>query len=214
MTFFKKAFVFLIVITFSTAIFIFALAKIDGGPNLLHIGNSAPLPDYWMEDISGMEINLNFIRKENGLLVIFSCNTCPFVIAWEDRYPLIANQCNLLQVGMLAVNSNEAKREGDDSKEEMVIHAKDKEYNFNYAVDRNSVLAKAFGATKTPQIFLFDKNLKLVYTGAIDDNLKNAEQVEKPYLKNAINNLVAGKAIDPNVTKAMGCSIKKVKVGN
>jgi hypothetical protein len=115
---------------------------------------------------------------------------------------------------MLAVNSNEAKREGDDSKEEMVIHAMDKEYNFNYAVDRNSVLAKAFGATKTPQIFLFDKNLKLVYTGAIDDNLKNAEQVEKPYLKNAINNLVAGKAIDPNVTKALGCSIKKVKVGN
>ena len=210
MGFFKKVFALLllplIAITFG------CIWQANGVSNdLLQIGDSAPLTNYKMEDISGLEVDLASLQKENGLVVIFSCNTCPFVIAWEDRYNLIAEQCNKSNVGLVAVNSNEAKREGDDSKEAMKSHAKEKGYNFKYVVDANSELAKAFGATKTPQVFLLDKDLKLVYTGAIDDNLKNVEKVEHYYLKDAINNLIAGKKIDPNVTKALGCSIKKVK---
>ena len=183
----------------------------EGGTNLLKIGDKAPMIQYNMEDISGIEVSLESLKRDNGLVVVFSCNTCPFVIAWEDRYNIVADLCSQSNIGMVAINSNEAKRDGDDSMEAMISHAKEKGYSFKYTVDTNSELAKAFGATKTPQVFLFDKNLKLVYTGAIDDNLKNAEKVDRFYLKDAINNMVSGSKIDPNITKALGCSIKKVK---
>ena len=180
--------------------------------NILAIGSKAPNVDVEMIDISGKYLKLSQIKKENGLLVIFSCNTCPFVIAWENRYPKIAALCKKNNIGMVAVNSNAAKRDGDDSFEEMKKHAKEKNYTFNYVVDKNSELAIAFGANRTPQVFLFNKDVKLVYTGAIDDNLKDAEKVEKPYLMNAIDNLILNKKIKPSTTKALGCSIKKVKV--
>jgi len=189
-------------------------AFIDDGnkPHPIEIGTEAPMIDYKMTDISGEEVTLGNMKQDNGMLVIFSCNTCPFVIKWEDRYPKLAELCGKNNIGMVAVNSNEAKREDDDSLEEMQKHAKEKGYKFFYAVDNQSELAKGFGATKTPQIFLFDKNMKLAYTGAIDDNLKDATKVEKHYLSDAIAKMVAGKKIDPNTTKAIGCSIKKVKV--
>ncbi|HIA36651.1 MAG TPA: redoxin domain-containing protein [Flavobacteriales bacterium] len=113
-------------------------------------------------------------------------------------------------VGMAAINSNAARRDGVDSMDEMKKHAKEKGYEFRYLLDENANLALLFGATKTPQIFLFNKDLKLVYTGAIDDNLKNAEKVKNHYLVNAINNLVDMKKINPSITEALGCSIKKV----
>ena len=183
----------------------------EGSANLLQIDETAPMIKHNMKDISGVKVNLASLKRDNGLVVVFSCNTCPFVIAWEDRYNVVADLCNQSTIGMVAINSNEAKRDGDDSMEAMISHAKEKGYNFKYTVDTNSELAKAFGATKTPQVFLFDKDLKLVYTGAIDDNLKNAEKVEHFYLQDAINNMMSGNKIDPNVTKALGCSIKKVK---
>ena len=191
--------------------FSFAYPKKEETSELLTIGTKAPLPEYSMLDISGEKLTLADVKNEMGLLVIFSCNTCPFVIAWENRYNVVADLCHQSTIGMVAINSNEAKRDGDDSMEAMISHAKEKGYNFKYTVDTNSELAKAFGATKTPQVFLFDKDLKLVYTGAIDDNLKNAEKVEHFYLQDAINNMMSGNKIDPNVTKALGCSIKKVK---
>jgi peroxiredoxin len=113
---------------------------------------------------------------------------------------------------MAAINSNAARREGVDSMEEMKKHAEKMGYEFNYLLDEDARLADLFGATKTPQIFLFNKELKLVYTGAIDDNLKYAEKVKNHYLVDAINNLVDEKKIDPNTTSALGCSIKKVAV--
>ena len=94
----------------------------------------------------------------------------------------------------------------------MVKHAIEKGYEFNYLLDENAELAGLFGATKTPQTFLFNKDLTLVYTGAIDDNLKYAEKVKNHYLVNAINNMVNKMKIHPNTTNALGCSIKKVAV--
>ena len=191
--------------------FSFAYPKKEGASELLTIGAKAPLPEYSMLDISGEKLTLADVKKDKGLLVVFSCNTCPFVIAWEDRYQTVSALCKELNIGMIAINSNEAKRDGEDSIKKMKAHAKEKNYNFYYTVDENSKLAKAFGATKTPQIFLFDNKLSLVYTGAIDDNLKNAKGVQKHYLKNALSNLANGIKIDPESTKALGCSIKKVK---
>ena len=111
---------------------------------------------------------------------------------------------------MALINSNEAKREGDDSMSEMKKHAKDQKYLSPYLVDEKSALADAFGARTTPHVFLFDNNMKLVYRGAIDDSYKNKESVSETFLMDAIKNLSAGKTISPDVTKATGCSIKRV----
>ena len=112
---------------------------------------------------------------------------------------------------MALLNSNEAKRSGDDSMEAMKQHAKEKGYNTPYLLDENSAIANAMGARTTPHVYLFDKNMELVYRGAIDDNYKDASKVNANYLEEAIKALLDGKSIDPSETKALGCSIKRVK---
>lgn len=176
----------------------------------LSLGEQVPKQELKMKDPSGKEFALTDLKKGKGLLVIFSCNTCPFVIAWEDRYPLLGELCSKTEVGMVLINSNEARRSGDDSMEEMKKHAREKKYNTPYLLDSNSELANAFGARTTPHVFLFDKDLKLVYKGAIDDKSGEAAQVKEHYLKNAIENLTSGSSINPAETKAVGCSIKRV----
>ncbi|PCJ88151.1 MAG: thioredoxin family protein [Flavobacteriales bacterium] len=191
---------------------IFAFTLLEGEKyKTLEIGSAALKTDVKMKDISGKELSLNDAKKDNGLLVIFSCNTCPFVIQWEDRYPKLGEQCEKNNIGMVLINSNEAKRDKADSMDEMKKHAEEKSYNCSYVVDEKSAVANAFGAKTTPHVFLFDKDLKLVYEGAIDDNSKDVKEVKKPYLNNAISNLISGKKIDPNNTKSIGCSIKRVK---
>lgn len=193
-------------------IFIYAFSPTHEAHETLAIGSKAPLTDFKMNSTSGENTSLNDIKKSKGTLVVFSCNTCPFVIAWEDRYPELAELSEKNNIGMVLINSNEAKREGDDSIEKMKSHAKEKGYeSISYLVDPSSKLANAFGAKTTPHIFLFDNNWELVYEGAIDDNYKSKEEVTAKYLENALNNLSAGKTIDPNDTKAIGCSIKRVK---
>ena len=174
----------------------------------LEIGSTMPLKDLELADISGKNITLANAKGEAGTLVVFSCNTCPWVIRWEDRYVSLANTYAQKGIGMIAVNSNAARFGGEDSLEEMVEHAKNNGYNFPYAQDPESELASAFGATKTPHIYLFDGDDKLVYRGAIDDNAKNAKKVDEPFLANAIDALLAGNPINPETTKALGCSIK------
>lgn len=199
----------------ASAIAVCAVFAFSGGEEYttLKIGDKAPKTDYKMVSTNGDEMSIGSMKMENGTLVIFSCNTCPFVIAWEDRYPDIAQWASDAQVGYCLINSNEAKRKGEDSMEEMIKHAKDKGYpEIPYLVDTNSELANAFGAKTTPHVFLFDKNWNLVYEGAIDDNHKDKDAAEDLYLKNALQNLSVGKEIDPNDTKAVGCSIKRVKV--
>ena len=154
---------------------------------------------------------LNDLKKEQGLLVIFSCNTCPFVVAWENRYNDLQALCNNNKIGMVLVNSNEAKRAGDDSPEKMLEHASKLGYETPYLVDTNHELADAFGASSTPHAYLFNKDMKLVYVGAIDDNYKDANAVNEHYASDAIKNLATGKTISPAKTKAVGCSIKRVK---
>ena len=174
----------------------------------LEIGSSMPLKDLKLADISGKNITLANAKGDVGTLVIFSCNTCPWVIRWEDRYVSLANNYAQKGIGMIAVNSNAAQFSGDDSLEEMLEHAKNNGYNFPYAQDPESELASAFGATKTPHIYLFNGDDKLVYRGAIDDNAKNAKKVDEPFLANAIDALLSGNPINPQTTKALGCSIK------
>lgn len=182
----------------------------------LQIGADMPKPDLKMKDVAGKDIDLNEVKRTNGTLVIFSCNTCPFVVGgdgsagWEGRYPELGTACSEAQVGMVLVNSNEAKRAAGDSFDDMRTHYKEKNYNSHYVLDQNHVLADAFGARTTPHVFLFDKNNKLVYKGAIDDNVDDAKAVTKHYLKDALKAMSAGKTIDPPTTRNLGCSIKRV----
>ena len=174
----------------------------------LEIGSAMPLMDHQLADISGNTMTLADAKGDAGTLVVFSCNTCPWVIRWEDRYVTLANTYAPKGIGMIAVNSNAARFGSEDSLEEMLEHAKNNGYNFPYAQDPESELASAFGATKTPHIYLFNGDDKLVYRGAIDDNAKNAKEVDEPFLANAIDALLAGSPINPETTKALGCSIK------
>lgn len=177
----------------------------------LALGAKAPLMTVKMLDVSGKKLSLNDVKGENGLLVVFSSNTCPWVLAWEDRYLEIAKLAKQKNIGMIALNANEATRKKEDSYAEMQKHAKDKGYTFPYVVDQNHQLADAYGATKTPHIYLFDKNNTLVYRGAIDDSAKDLSKIENRYLADAINAMTAGAKIKTTTSKALGCTIKRVE---
>lgn len=177
----------------------------------LKIGDLAPLANLKMQDISGTSYSLNDLKQTNGLLVIFSCNTCPFVAGWEDEYPVLGDIASRNNLGVALINSNEAKRKDEDALMAMKSHAQNKNYNTPYLVDVNSQLADAFGASTTPHVFLFDKNMKLVYKGSINDKFENKDKsVSKHYLRDAIVNMMAGKKPNPSETKQIGCSIKRI----
>lgn len=181
----------------------------SGKMGKLNIGDKAVLTDVKMEDVSGKEISLDDAKEENGLLVLFSCNTCPFVLKWEDRYPEIKEWADNNNVGMAVLNSNHQKHQSSESLEAMASHAKDKDYNFYYLLDKESAIANAFGGQTTPHVFLFNGKMELSYKGAIDDNYKSADDVQEAYLKDAMMDLSAGKEIAVTETKPVGCSIKR-----
>ena len=185
------------------------LFPVIGGARTIGIGGKATLTDIKMLDVSGVRVSLDDVAGDNGLLVLFSCNTCPFVLQWEGRYSEIKDHADDNEVGMIVVNSNHQSRNGLDSYEEMKKHATDKGYNFYYVVDEDSKIANAFGGQTTPHAFLFDKNMELVYKGAIDDNYKSAGDVKQAYVKDAIVSLAKGEKIKIAETRPLGCSIKR-----
>lgn len=196
----------------SVAILISAFALLPQN-EVLTIGTKAPKTEVKMLDISGKEYSLKDLQKKNGLLVIFSCNTCPFVVAWENLYPELGKLAKEKEIGMVLINSNEAFREKADSFEAMKRHASENGYNTPYVVDANSVVADAFGARTTPHVFLFDKNMTLVFEGAMDNKFERKDETAtEHYLKDALTNMAAGKEISPAKTQARGCSIKRKKV--
>ena len=120
----------------------------------ISIGSKMPGADYFLKNIDGKESTLSEFKKENGLLVIFSCNTCPWVIRWQDRYNPISDLCQKNDIGFVSVNSNTRLHNSVDSFDEMIYHAAANDYKFLYTLDKNAKLAKAFGATKTPHVYL------------------------------------------------------------
>ena len=143
-----------------------------------------------------------------GLLVVFSCNHCPWVQRWEERIVALGNSYQAKGIAVVAVNSNDTAEYPDDDFEHMQARAKEKGYAFPYVVDATSDVARAFGASKTPEAFLFDAAGRLVYTGTIDDNAKDAAAVTATYLKDALEAVASGGAVPMAKTKALGCSIK------
>ena len=175
----------------------------------IKIGDKLVNKNELMKSVDGNLYSLDNLIEKNGLLVIFTCNTCPFVVMWEDRYKLIEDICKSKNIGLVYVNSNYKRRKDVDSFEKMVEHSKKMNYQFQYLLDKKSRLANNFGAKTTPHIFLFNSDEDLVYKGAIDDNYKNKEMVNTFYLKDAIESLVKRKKIKVPSTKPIGCSIKR-----
>ncbi|MGZ5189567.1 MAG: thioredoxin family protein [Flavisolibacter sp.] len=176
----------------------------------LPIGSEMPKADVKMKDVSGKEVTLKDATKKNGLLVMFTCNTCPYVIKNQERTKEICKYASENNIGVVLVNSNEAQRDDDDSFDAMKSYAKDQGYSWYYTVDTKSELADAFGAKRTPEVFLFNKENKLVYHGAIDDNPSNAGSVNRKHLKEAIGEVVKGKDVSVKMSKSVGCSIKRL----
>ena len=184
-----------------------SFTRIDG----LQIGDIMPKADVKMLDISNKEVSIKDVMKKNGVLVMFSCNTCPYVIKNQERTKAISEYALQNEVGVILLNSNEAYREKDDSFEAMKAYAKTQNLKWNYVVDKNHELADAFGANRTPECFLFNNKLTLVYHGAIDDSPADANAIKRIHLKEAINELVAGKEITIKESRSVGCSIKRLK---
>jgi len=177
--------------------------------SVLQVGEGMPKADVKMQDISGKEISLKDAKGANGTLVMFSCNTCPYVIKNQERTNSVLGYATSKNVGVAILNSNEGQRGSADSYDAMKSYGKDQGYKWYYAVDKNNVIADAFGATRTPEVFLFDKSGVLIYHGAIDDSPSDASSVKREHLKTAIDEMVGGKDVSVKTSKSIGCGIKR-----
>jgi hypothetical protein len=183
-----------------------ATTVLGGDP--LAIGAGLVETDVEMLDVTGKNVSIEQARGEKGTLVLFTCNACPWVKAWEERIVSIGNAALDHGVGVIAINSNDPGKVAEDDYPVMQERARQRGVKFPYVVDATSDVARAYGATRTPEAFLFDAAGKLVYHGAIDDNAKDPSAVEETFLKDAVEALAAGEAVPVAETKALGCTIK------
>ncbi|MEO8603544.1 MAG: thioredoxin family protein [bacterium] len=174
----------------------------------LDLGATAPKADVKMKNVDGRELTITEIAGKQGTLVIFTCNHCPWAKAWEERIAALGNTYAARGVGVIAINANDPKANAIDGFGGMVERAKTRDFKFPYVVDSGSAVARAFGAERTPEAFVFDAQGKLVYHGTIDDNAEHASDVKQPYLKNALEAVSTGKSVEVQETKSIGCGIK------
>ena len=180
----------------------------------LPIGASLPNATQKMKSTKGNEVSFKDVMGKNGLLVMFSCNTCPIVKKYESRIIDISKFAIENNFGVILLNPNEAYRDNGDSYTEMTEYAKSQGFNWDYVLDKNSAMADVFGATRTPEVFLFDNvnnKSSLVYHGAIDDNQNGADGVTRMHLHIAMKELMDGKEISTKNTRSVGCTIKRLK---
>jgi thioredoxin-related protein len=175
----------------------------------LNPGDPIPAKETTLKSVNTRPTSLAGAMGQNGLLVMFSCNTCPFVVRNQPITKKTIEYAKAHNVGMVIINSNEAQRSDADSYEAMKKYAEAQGYDVPYLADENSKLADLFGANHTPEVFLFDKNGKLVYKGAMNDNPSNPDAYKRMYIEDAIAAMIAGKEVDPKTTKSIGCSIKR-----
>lgn len=147
-------------------------------------------------------------KDKDILIVMFTCNHCPYVQAYEERLITLQNEYKDKGVQFIAINSNDEKYYPEDSFEGMINRANIKNYSFPYLRDETQEIAKSFGATFTPEIFLFDKNRRMQYHGRVDDNWQEPNKVRKSNLKDAIEAILTGQEVNRANTQAIGCSVK------
>jgi peroxiredoxin len=170
--------------------------------------------DFRLLNVDGNYVSLSDYEDVDGIVLIFSCNHCPYVVAYEDRMIELHNEYAPKGFPVLAINPNDTIAEPRDSYTKMIERAQEKNFPFNYIIDADQEVYPIYGATRTPHIFLLEKvgdDFVVAYIGAIDDNYRDASQVEEHFLANAIDALLAGNRPDPDFTRAIGCTIKSRK---
>jgi len=172
----------------------------------LNLGSSAP--DFNLTGVDNNNYSLSSFADKEVLIIIFSCNHCPYVKAYEGRMKQLQKDYANKGVAVAAINSNDAVNYPEDSFEEMKKRAKSENFHFVYLRDEDQSSAKAYDATHTPEIFLFDKERKLAFHGKIDDNWQEPDKVVNNYLRDALDELLEGKGISVPETFTIGCTIK------
>ncbi len=171
----------------------------------------AEASDFKLKNIDNKMVSLADFKDAKGFVVVFTCNHCPFAIKYEDRLNALDAKYKKLGYPVIAINPNDVVQYPEDGFDEMQKRAKEKGFTFPYLIDETQEVAKAYGALKTPHVYILqkeNKKLSVKYVGAIDDNYDDATKVTKRYAENALDELVAGKDVTLVLTKAVGCSVK------
>lgn len=168
-------------------------------PQELNVGDKAP--GFSLENFDGKTISLDSYNNAKGYIVIFTCNNCPYAKAYQDRIAELQNEYAPKGFPVIAINTS-------DPGEEIVARAKEKDYPFPYLHDETQEVTRAYGATRTPHVFVLEKDRTVAYIGAIDNNYKDASKADENYVKDAVNALLNDQEVDVKSTKAIGCTIK------
>lgn len=167
--------------------------------------------DFSLKNVDNKKVSLKDIKDAKGYIVVFTCNHCPYAVAYEDRIVALDKKYKKLGYPVVAINPNNPEKQKDDSFAKMQERAKEKNFTFPYLLDEGQKIYPQYGATKTPHVYVLQKTAKgnvVKYIGAIDDNYEDAAAVKTKYVENAVDALVKGKEVSVKETKAIGCSIK------
>lgn len=181
--------------------------KTDKGYN---VGDT--IEDFSLKNVDGNKISLKDYEDAKGFIIIFTCNTCPYSVANENRIIALQDKYEELGYPVIAINPNDPKAQPGDSFEKMKVRAEEKGFNFPYLFDKGQKVYPKFGASKTPHVYIVSKlEMKVEYIGAIDDSSRDASAVKVKYVETVVDELLAGKTPSITETRAIGCSIKTVK---
>jgi len=181
------------------------MTLIDSNSTVLNIGD--PLPHFHLPSVDGLTVDTHQI-KDPYLVIIFTCNHCPYAQAYEDRILDLAEHFDQEGVQFVLVSSNDTTQYEEDSFEEMKKRYEEKGYPCPYCYDESQQVARSFGALCTPHCFAFDRERKLAFKGRIDDNWEHPEQAKKRFLYDALDALVENRVPEVSEANAIGCSIK------
>jgi len=172
----------------------------------LEIGQRAP--NFTLPGVDGKDHSLNFYKDRKIVIVVFTCNHCPYVQAYEDRLISIQRDYAGKSVQVVAINANDSTGYPEDSFENMIKRSQKRNFNFPYLRDKTQRVARAYGAEYTPEAFVLNSRFELRYVGRIDDNWQNPDKVKIHDLRDAISAVLAHKKVENPVTHAIGCTIK------
>jgi len=202
----KKLSIFLPAMVFLAAVFALSFRSESSAPGGYKIGDTAQ--DFNLKNVNGKNVSLAGIKNAKGYIVIFTCNECPYAKAYEQRIIELHQKYAPLGFSVVAINANDKNVVPGDSFDNMKKLSKKKKYPFPYLYDETQEVAKAFGATRTPHVYVLDKDRVVRYIGAIDDNSEEPTMVKTQYVGSAVDALLGGKEVAVKETKAIGCGIK------
>lgn len=168
-------------------------------------------PSFSLKNIDGSTVSLSSYSSQKGAIIVFTCNHCPYSVKYEDRIIALHEMFAPKGYPVIAINPNDAEKVPEDSFENMKIRASEKKFTFPYLIDDSQQTALAYGAKRTPHVFVVSntkEGARVMYIGAIDDNATDADAVETFFVRDAVSELLAGGVPTKPLTKAIGCSIK------